>query len=94
MQRMRKFHVVVSCMEEVQVCCFDHWNFCDGTVFTLVVVFAYLYIVMGSWLRDRDGGNESVDDSDCGNVVQENDDDNDEDDVNDRNFRVGSFGPG
>lgn len=24
MHRMRKFHVVVSCMEEVQVCCFDH----------------------------------------------------------------------
>ena len=44
--------------------------------------------------RDRDGGNESVDDSDCGNVAQENDDDNDEDDANDRNFRVGSFGSG
>ena len=43
---------------------------------------------------DRDGGNESVDDSDCGNVAQENDDDNDEDDANDRNFRVGSFGSG
>ena len=61
---------------------------------------------MWSWLTDRDGGNESVDDSDCGNVFQENDDDNDdnvfqendddndEDDVHDRNFRVGSFGSG
>ena len=45
-------------------------------------------------MTDRDGGNESVDDSDCGNVAQENDDDNDEDDANDRNFRVGSFGSG
>ena len=45
-------------------------------------------------MTDRDCGNESVDDSDCGNVAQENDDDNDEDDANDRNFRVGSFGSG
>ena len=42
-------------------------------------------------MTDRDGGNESVDDSDCGNVAQEKDD---EDDANDRNFRVGSFGSG
>ena len=49
---------------------------------------------MWSWLTDRDGGNESVDDSDCGNVVKENDDDNDEDDANDRDFRVDFFGSG
>ena len=49
---------------------------------------------MWSWLTDRDGGNESVDDSDCGNVVSENDDDNDEADADDRDFRVGSFRSG
>ena len=81
-------------MEEVQVCCFDHWNFCGGTVFTVVVVVAKLYIVMWSWMRDRDGGNESVDDSNCGNVVSENDDDSDESDADDRDFWVGSFGSG
>ena len=45
-------------------------------------------------MTNRHGGNESVDDSYCGNVVSGNDDDNDEDDANDRDFRVDSFGSG
>ena len=49
---------------------------------------------MWSWLTDRVGGNESVDDNDCGNVVSENDDDSDESDADDQDFRVGSFGSG